>query len=122
MESSNLTAAFLFAMSSLFCRESFIIKTNWSGKILFLVGLFWGFLIFASYNEILTSVLAYSSPPAPIGSLEEMLESSDHTLVFRKSGSTRKFFETAPENSIGSIFKFNFNKVKVDTLYLHVIL
>jgi len=63
----------------------------------------WGFLIFVSYNAILTSVLANSNQPTLIESLEEILQSPDYTLIFRSFGATRNFFENAPENSIGTL-------------------
>jgi len=100
-QSNCLAAAFSFTMLSLAGRESCVLEANRSGKILFLVVLFWGFLISVSYNAILTSVLAYSSPPAPIESLEELLRSPDYTLFFRKSSSSRSYFENAPEKSTG---------------------
>jgi len=102
-QSNHLEAAFSFTMLSLCCREISVVNANWSGKILFLVVLFWGFLIYVSYSAILTSVLAQSSPPSLIFDLDEMLASPDYTLVFRNSGVTRKFFENAPKNSIGKL-------------------
>ena len=99
---NQLGAAISFTMLSLFCREIFVLHANWSGKFLFLVVLFWGFLISISYNAILTSVLTYSTPKF-IGSLEEILISPDYTILFRASGTTRGYFENAPDNSTGNI-------------------
>ena len=101
-QSNRLAAAFSFTMLSLCCRENYVLSGNWSGKILFLVVLCWGFLISVSYNAILTSVLAYSSPPAPFQNLEEVLQSPDYTLVFRTYGAARNYFEKAPKNSTGN--------------------
>jgi Ligated ion channel L-glutamate- and glycine-binding site len=100
-QSNWLAAAFSFTMLSLVCRESYVLDASWSGKILFLSVIFWGFLISVSYNAILTSVLA-SSKTSPINSLEEMLESK-YTLIFRSSGVIRDFFEKGTENSVGKL-------------------
>jgi hypothetical protein len=76
---------------------------SWSGKFLFLTVLFWGFLISVSYNAILTSVMATSRMSPPITSLEEMLQSPDYTLALRPSGSVRDFFQSAPNNTLGTV-------------------
>jgi hypothetical protein len=80
-----------------------MLNASWPGKILFLSVLLWGFLISVSYNSVLTSVLTASRISTPINSLEEMLHSSDYTLVFRTSGAVRDFFQNAPNDTIGKI-------------------
>jgi hypothetical protein len=107
-QSNRMAAAFSFTMLSLLCRESCVLDANWSGKILFLVVLLWGFLISVSYNAILTSVLASSRTTPPINSLEELLN-SHYTLVFRFGGSTRDNFKNAPTHSIGKLFILDLN-------------
>jgi len=102
-QSTPLEAAFSFTILSLFCRENFMLNASWPGKILFLSVLLWGFLISVSYNAVLTSVLTASRISTPINSLEEMLHSSDYTLVFRTSGAVRDFFQNAPNDTIGKI-------------------
>jgi hypothetical protein len=104
-QSNRLAAAFSFTMLSLVCRESYVLDASWSGKILFLSVLFWGFLISVSYNAILTSVLASSRTSPPINSLEDLLDSPDYTLVLKTSGVVRDFFQNAPNNSIGKMYK-----------------
>ena len=100
-QSNRMAAAFTFTMLCLCSRGGHGLDANWSGKILSMVILFWGFLISVSYNAILTSVLA-SSPP--IGSLEQLLDSSDYTLVFKTNGSITNFFKRS-NNSIGNYSK-----------------
>ena len=98
---NNLAVAFTFTVLSLFCRENFPLNTNWSGKIICIAVLLWGFLISTSYNAILTSALATSKPYSLINSLEDLLNSPDYTLIFQVAGSTRDHFRKAPENSTG---------------------
>ena len=100
---NQFSTAFAFTMLSLFCREIFSLKTNWPGKIICLVVVLWGFLISASYNAILTSVLASSRSYPPINSLEDLLNSQDYSLLLKPEGSTRHFFRTAPNDSIGNV-------------------
>jgi hypothetical protein len=102
-QSNRLAAAFSFTMLSLLCKESYVLNASWSGKILILSVLFWGFLISVSYNAILTSVLALSWTSPAITSLEELLHSPDYTLVLRPSGIVRDFFQGAANNTIGKI-------------------
>jgi hypothetical protein len=99
-QSNRLAAAFSFTMSSLVCRESFVLNASWSGKILFLCVLFWGFLISVSYNAILTSVWASSKSLQPINNLDELYE-SQYTLIMKSPGLVKDFFQSASENSIG---------------------
>jgi hypothetical protein len=106
-QSNRLTAAFSFTMLSLVCRESVVLDASWSGKILFLTVLFWGFLLSVSYNAILTSVLASSSSPLPINNLEELLE-SPYTLIMKNAGMVRDFFKNGQNNSIGELFHVHF--------------
>jgi hypothetical protein len=103
-QSNHLAAAFSFTLLSLVCRESFVLNASWSGKILFLTVLFWGFLISVSYNAILTSVLASSWTSPAITNLDELLHSPDYTLVLRPSGIVRDFFQGAANNTTGKIF------------------
>ena len=105
-QSNRFMAALSFTLSALFCREIVILDVSWSGKILCLVVVFWGFLISVSYNAILTSVLAASTAVAPINSLEELLLSKDYTLILPNDGAIRDFFKRAPFNSTGNIFCF----------------
>jgi hypothetical protein len=106
-QSNWLAAAFSFTMLSLVCRESVVLDASWSGKILFLTVLFWGFLLSVSYNAILTSVLASSSSPIPINNLEELFE-SPYTLVMRNTGMVREFLKNGQSNSIGELFHSHF--------------
>jgi len=106
-QSNRLAAAFSFTMLSLVCRESVVLDASWSGKILFLTVLFWGFLLSVSYNAILTSVLASSSSPIPINNLEELFE-SPYTLVMRNTGMVREFLKNGQSNSIGELFHLHF--------------
>ena len=98
---NQLAASFTFTMLSLFCREIYPLHSKLSGKIICLVVLFWGFLISASYNAILTSALATNRAEAPIDSLEDLLNSADYTLIFGTSGSVRDHFRKAPNGSTG---------------------
>jgi hypothetical protein len=100
-QSNRLAAAFSFTMLSLVCKESHVLNASWSGKILILSVLFWGFLISVSYNAILTSVLASSRTSPPITCLEDMLNSPDHTLVFRRGTAVRQLFRFASNNTTG---------------------
>jgi hypothetical protein len=102
-QSNRLAAAFSFIMLSLFGKGISPLDASWSGKILFLVILFWGFIVSISYNAILTSVLASSKTSQPIDSLEEMLDSPQYTLVFKPTGVVAEFFQSAPESSVGKI-------------------
>lgn len=102
-KSKCLTTAMTFTMLSLFGREIFSLDTNWSGKIICLVVVVWGFLISVSYNAILTSVLASSTIVPTLDSLEDLLFSRDYTLILKADGSTREYFAKAQENSIGML-------------------
>ena len=102
-KSKCLTTAMTFTMLSLFGREIFSLDTNWSGKIICLVVVVWGFLISVSYNAILTSVLASSTIVPTLDSLEDLLFSRDYTLILKADGSTREHFAKAQENSIGML-------------------
>jgi len=97
-----LAAAFSFTMLSLVCKESYVLNASWSGKILMLSVLFWGFLLSVSYNAILTSVLAASRTSPPITCLEDMLNSLDHTLVFAKDTAVGELFHSASYNTTGN--------------------
>jgi Ligated ion channel L-glutamate- and glycine-binding site len=99
-QSNRLAAAFSFTMLSLVCQESFVLNASWSGKILFLCVLFWGFLISVSYNAILTSVWASSRPSQPINNLKELYD-SQYTLIMKNTGPVKEFFQSASENSMG---------------------
>lgn len=100
-QSNHLSAAFAFTILSLFCRENFPLESKWSGKIICLVVLFWGFLISTSYNAILTSALATPRANPTINSLEDLLNSPDYTLIFLTSGATREHFQKAQNNTTG---------------------
>lgn len=100
-QSNHIGAVFSFTMLSLICRVYFVQKADWSGKILFLVVMLWGFMISVAYNAILTSVLTSRKISAPINSLEELLN-SHYCPVWKASGSTREFFTNAPKYSIGN--------------------
>jgi hypothetical protein len=106
-QSNLLTAAFSFTMLSLVCRESVVLDASWSGKILFLTVLFWGFLLSVSYNAILTSVLASSNSHITINSLEELFE-SPYTLIMKNTGVVREYFKNGLNNSIGKLVNLNF--------------
>jgi len=98
-----LVRAFTFVTLSLFGREIFWLNTKWSGKILHLVIVIWGFLVAVSYNAILTSVLVSSTAVQSIDSLEDLLSSTDYTLILKADGSTRDHFANALENTIGTL-------------------
>ena len=100
-KSSCLAQAFAFIVLSLFGREIFSLDTNWSGKILCLVVVVWGFLISVSYNAILTSFLASAITVQSLDSLEDLLASNDYTLFLKADGSIRDYFARATENSTG---------------------
>jgi hypothetical protein len=57
--------------------------SRWSGKVLMLVVLFWGFVIFCSYNAILTSVLSVAKVSSSVNSLEDLLVSTRFTPIFK---------------------------------------
>ena len=100
-KSNCLTKAFAFTTLSLFGRELFSFDTKLSGKIICLVIVMWGFLVSASYNAILTSVLASSTSVQSIDSLEDLLKSRAYTLILKSDGSTRDYFGKAKEGSTG---------------------
>ena len=103
-----LNTAFAYTMCSLLGRELFSLNTNLSGKILCFVLVIWGFLVSASYNAILTSVLASSVTVKSIDSLEDLLMSKDYTLILKSDGFIRDYFAKAAENTTGKILNSNF--------------
>jgi hypothetical protein len=96
--------AVCFTVLSLCCREIVALKAKFSGRILILMILCWGFLIFCSYNAILTSSLAVSNVSPPIKSLTDLLESQEYNIIFRNSGSLVDYFRNAPQKSTGRYF------------------
>jgi hypothetical protein len=120
-ECHSFLEAVCFTVLSLCCREIVAMKAKFSGRILILIILCWGFLLSCAYNAILTSSISITNVSPPIKSLKDLLESQEYTLIFRNGGSTADYFRNAPEKSTGRYLKekhVHFSQIFTRTIML----